>query len=72
MSDVIKMTTIYFGFVTSPDWGGGGGGRELTYLDFRCGLTSKFSNPDLVRFVDFRFEVKYRCFRRGDEKIAGC
>ena len=26
----------------------------------------------VVRFVDFRFEVKCRCFRRGDEKIVGC
>ena len=26
----------------------------------------------VVRLVDFRFEVKCRCFRRGDEKIAGC
>ena len=25
----------------------------------------------VVRFVDFRFEVKCRCFRRSDEKIAG-
>ena len=25
-----------------------------------------------VRFVDFWFEVKCRCFRCGDEKIAGC
>ena len=24
----------------------------------------------VVRFVDFRFEVKCRCFRRGDEKIT--
>ena len=26
----------------------------------------------VVRFVDFWFEVKCRCFRCGDEKIAGC
>ena len=26
----------------------------------------------VVRFVDFQFEVKCRCFRCGDEKIAGC
>ena len=26
----------------------------------------------VVRFADFRFEVKCRCFRHGDEKIAGC
>ena len=26
----------------------------------------------VVRFVDFRFEVKCRCFWCGDAKIAGC
>ena len=33
------------------------------------------SDADLTasrRFVDFRFEVKCRCCRCGDEKIAGC
>ena len=26
----------------------------------------------IVRLVDFRFEIKCRCFRCGDENIADC
>ena len=25
-----------------------------------------------VRFVDFRFKIKCKCFRCGDDKVAGC